>query len=226
PRRRRFPPDGLPKSHSAPRPERAHPTIEEDFMSRRNAFLSGCVLVICCALSMSAQQPTASANRSNVVVPPLVNFSGVLTDLNGKPLTNITGVTFFLYKDEQGGAPLWMETQNVSPDKTGHYSVMLGSTTSAGLPADIFVAGEARWLGIQPQGQAEQTRILLLSVPYALKAGDAQTIGGLPPSAFVLAAPPTLNATNATSSASPSAAAQLPATGTPPVTTAGGTINK
>jgi len=195
-------------------------------MSRRNAFLSGCVLVICCALSMSAQQPTASANRSNVVVPPLVNFSGVLTDLNGKPLTNITGVTFFLYKDEQGGAPLWMETQNVSPDKTGHYSVMLGSTTSAGLPADIFVAGEARWLGIQPQGQAEQTRILLLSVPYALKAGDAQTIGGLPPSAFVLAAPPTLNATNATSSASPSAAAQLPATGTTPVTTAGGTINK
>jgi hypothetical protein len=27
-------------------------------------------------------------------------------------------------------------------------------------------------------------------VPYALKAGDATTIGGLPPSAFVLAAPP------------------------------------
>ena len=31
--------------------------------------------------------------------------------------------------------------------------------------------------------------MLLLSVPYALKAGDAATIGGLPPSAFVLAAP-------------------------------------
>jgi len=40
---------------------------------------------------------------------------------------------------------------------------------------------------VQAQGQAEQPRVLLLSVPYALKAGDAQTIGGLSPSAFVLA---------------------------------------
>ena len=30
--------------------------------------------------------------------------------------------------------------------------------------------------------------MLLLSVPYALKAADAETVGGLPASAFVLAA--------------------------------------
>jgi len=192
-------------------------------MSRRNALFSACVLVFCCVFPMSAQQPESATNRSNVVVPPLVNFSGVLTDVNGKPLTHVTGVTFLLYKDEQGGAPLWTETQNVYPDKTGHYSVMLGSTTSAGLPADIFVAGEARWLGVQEQGQAEQPRILLLSVPYALKAADAQTVGGLPASAFVLAAPPA--ASNA-SAASPSAVAQPLAPGTTPVTTAGGTVNK
>ena len=30
---------------------------------------------------------------------------------------------------------------------------------------------------------------MLFSVPYALKAGDAATVGGLPPSAFVLAEP-------------------------------------
>jgi len=193
-------------------------------MSHRNAFLSACLVVTCCVLSTSGQQPAASASsRSNVVVPPLVNFSGVLTNINGKPLTNITGVTFLLYKEEQGGAPLWLETQNVQPDKNGHYTVMLGSTTSTGLPADIFVAGEARWLGVQPQGLAEQPRILLLSVPYALKAADAQTIGGLPPSAFVLAAPSTASSAGA---ASPSAVAQPLAPGTTPVTTAGGTINK
>ncbi|MGA9898829.1 MAG: tail fiber domain-containing protein, partial [Terriglobales bacterium] len=39
------------------------------------------------------------------------------------------------------------------------------------------------------QGQDEQPRVMLLAVPYALKAGDATTIGGLPPSAFMLAAP-------------------------------------
>jgi hypothetical protein len=43
---------------------------------------------------------------------------------------------------------------------------------------------------VQPQGQAEQARVMLVSVPYALKAVEADTIGGLPPSAFVLAAPP------------------------------------
>jgi hypothetical protein len=80
-----------------------------------------------------------------------------------------------------------METQNVQPDKNGRYSVALGSTTNQGLPTSLFVSGEARWLGVQAQGQAEQPRVLLLSVPYALEAGDAQTVGGLPASSFMLA---------------------------------------
>ena len=97
------------------------------------------------------------------------------------------GVTFALYKDQEGGAALWVETQNVTPDKTGRFSVMLGSTTSQGMPADAFASGEARWLGVQAQGQAEQPRTLLMSVPYALKALDAETIGGKPASSFMLA---------------------------------------
>jgi len=96
-------------------------------------------------------------------------------------------VTFSLYAEQEGGAPLWTETQNVVPDKAGHYSVMLGSTTSQGLPSSVFVSGQARWLGIRPQDQEEQPRTLLLSVPYALKALDAETIGGKPASAFMLA---------------------------------------
>ena len=39
------------------------------------------------------------------------------------------------------------------------------------------------------QGQVEQPRVLLVAVPYALKAADADTIEGKPASAFVLAAP-------------------------------------
>jgi trimeric autotransporter adhesin len=162
------------------------------------------------------------STNTNVVVPPLVNFSGVLTDLNGKPLTGVVGVTFLLYKDSQGGSPLWMETQNVEPDRAGHYTVMLGSTTSTGLPADIFAAGEAHWLGVQVQGQQldEQPRVLLVSAPYALKAGDAQTLGGLPASAFVLAAPAAVGSSatnNTTETVSPLAAEG--------VTTTGGTAN-
>jgi hypothetical protein len=102
-------------------------------------------------------------------------------------MTGTVGVTFSLYKESQGGAALWVETQNVALDKTGHYTALLGSTTSHGLAGDLFVSGEPRWLGVQLQGQAEQPRTVLMSVPYALKAADAETIGGLPPSAFVKA---------------------------------------
>jgi hypothetical protein len=132
-----------------------------------------------------AQQPAAVS--ANTVVPSMVNFSGVLTDANGKAMPGAVGAIFSLYKESQGGSPLWMETQNVQTDKAGHYTVALGSTRSQGLPADTFASGEARWLGVQVQGQAEQPRVLLMSVPYALKALDAETIGGMPASSFMLA---------------------------------------
>ena len=135
------------------------------------------------SFSLFAQQTTAA----NAVVPTLVQFSGVLTGSNGKPLTSITGVTFSLYAEQQGGAPLWLETQNVQPDKNGNYTVQLGSTTSQGLPSSLFVSGQARWLEVQAQGQEPQPRIMLLSVPYALKAGDAQTLNGQTASSFMLA---------------------------------------
>jgi hypothetical protein len=149
------------------------------------------VAALCMFPLTSAGQQSAGAEAASTyiasAVPHLVNYAGVLADIDGKPLNRVTGVTFLLYRDQQSGSPLWMETQNVQPDKSGHYSVMLGSTTSQGLPQDVFAKGEARWLGVQPDGQAEQPRVLLLSVPYALKAADAETVGGLPASAFILA---------------------------------------
>ncbi|MGA9964086.1 MAG: hypothetical protein WBQ10_02690 [Terriglobales bacterium] len=158
--------------------------------------------------------PAALAQQQMNVVPTLVNFGGMLSDANGKPLTGTVGVTFYLYKDEKGGSPLWMETQNLQPDKSGHYTVVLGSTTSQGLPTNLFASGEARWLGVQAQGQAEQPRVLLLSVPYALKAGDAQTVGGLSPSAFVLAAPRDSGSSTTSSSDANSDSPPLGGTGT------------
>jgi hypothetical protein len=145
-------------------------------------------VVMCCLTTGFAQQAsTDTPPAANTGVPGLMNFSSTLRDTKGKPLPGVIGVTFLLYKDQQGGSPLWMETQNVQPDKSGHYSVLLGSTTTAGLPQDVFVSGEARWLGVQVVGQEEQPRVLLAAVPYSLKAADAETIGGLPASAFVLA---------------------------------------
>jgi hypothetical protein len=167
---------------------------------------------------------SSSAQQSATVVPTLVNFSDTLADLNGKPLTTITGVTFLLYKDEQGGAPLWMETQNVTPDKNGHYTAVLGSTTAQGLPTDLFASGEARWLAVQISGEQEQARVLLVAVPYAMKAADAETLGGLPASAFMLAAPSNAAAsTTSNSAATDAASSSAPPPGSSDVTTTGGT---
>ena len=192
----------------------------------RNRFLVLLLTASSAVTLMSAQETTA---RPTPVVPAMVNFPGTLADASGKPMTSVVGVTFLLYREQQGGAPLWIETQNVRPDKAGHYSVMLGSTTNQGLPGDLFVSGEARWLGVQVAGQPEQPRVLLLSVPYALKAADAETLGGLPLSAFVLAAPST-SSTNGqpAPSLSGTAAAVTPAAApaaSSTVTTTGGTVN-
>jgi len=134
---------------------------------------------------LSAQQAAVSPSAA-AVVPRLVNFSGKAID-QGKALSGVTGITFSIYSDESGGSPLWMETQNVQVDSRGNYSAQLGATKSDGLPLELFASGEARWLGVRVNGGEEQARVLLLSVPYALKAADSQTLGGLPASAFMLA---------------------------------------
>jgi trimeric autotransporter adhesin len=180
------------------------------------------LMVLLCGRFSPAQQSVATA--ANAAVPPLIQFSNVATDSGGSSLSGVVSITFSLYAAQQGGEPLWTETQNnIQLDATGHYSVQLGTTRPNGVPATLFITGEARWLGVQIAEQGEQPRVLLLSVPYALKAGDAATIGGLPPSAFVLAgsqngAASTYIAASSTEQSVTSAAAE-------DVTTTGGTAD-
>jgi hypothetical protein len=122
-------------------------------------------------------------------VPRLIKFSGLAQDETKTSLSGVVGITFSLYKDQQGGSPLWVETQNVQVDASGHYTAMLGSASAEGVPLSLFSSGEAHWISTQVSGHAESARVLLLSVPYALKAADAETLGGLPASAFIHANP-------------------------------------
>lgn len=123
-------------------------------------------------------------------VPRLVKFSGVLRDASGHLLEGTQGVNFAVYADSAGGTPLWEETQNVQ-FLQGRYTVFLGEGRSTGIPAEIFSSGQPRWLGVRnlAPGEEEQPRTFLTSVPYALKAVDADTVGGLPASAFLKASP-------------------------------------
>ncbi|HTX75748.1 MAG TPA: hypothetical protein VMD29_06045 [Terracidiphilus sp.] len=53
------------------------------------------------------------------------------------------------------------------------------------MPSSLFAAGQPRWIAVSIERAPESTRVPLLSVPYAMKAADAQTLAGMPAAAFV-----------------------------------------
>jgi hypothetical protein len=89
-------------------------------------------------------------------VPPLIQFSRVVTDEGGSTLNGAVSITFSLFNNQRGGEPLWTEKQNAQLDSTGHYSVQLGITKPSGVPTTLFTSGEARWLAVRIAEQAEQ----------------------------------------------------------------------
>ncbi|MGH9580391.1 MAG: hypothetical protein ACRD2R_05305, partial [Terriglobales bacterium] len=155
-------------------------------------FLVGFALQPSAALAQEAVEAasatiTRPATEREGAIPRLVRFSGVVKLSSeqasaGKPRP--VAVTFALYKEQEGGAPLWEETQTVKVEAEGRYTALLGALKE--LPQDLFTANEARWLGVRAEGSLEQPRVLLVSVPYALKAADAETLGGKPVSSFML----------------------------------------
>src|SRR5580658_7912886 len=137
-----------------------------------------------------------SATASATVVPPIIQFNGVMNapvarnesrDADSKGFVT---ATFSLYELQEGGSPLWSESQKVELDEQGRYMVLLGANSHAGLPIELFTSGRALWLGVHPESSeaAELPRVLLVVVPYALKASDADTLGGRPASAYALTA--------------------------------------
>ncbi len=147
--------------------------------------------VLLCLLSATALHAQPAPSSAVTAVPRLVRVTSTFVPANGRPAAPVEAVTMAIYAEETGGAPLWQETQYVAVDADGRYTVLLGATLTDGLPLDLFGSGDARWLGrrFERPGEGEQARVLLASVPYALKASDADTLGGRPPSAYLLAAP-------------------------------------
>jgi len=172
------------------------------------------LLGLSCTAGAYAQQSQPTAT-----VPKLVRFSGSFHPFNGTPAQPVESVTLSVYSQQTGGNALWQETQNVAVDGEGKYSVLMGATQNDGVPLELFASGEPRWLGAQFNlpGEAEQPRVLMTSVPYALKSVDAETLGGRPASAYLLA--PSTGINNAGSAMGTSgAAATTGATSTTVVT--------
>ena len=96
----------------------------------------------------------------------VLKLGGVLRDHNGKRLTGVMGVLFAVYEQQEGGAPLWQEVQNVQAD-AGRFTALVGSTKSGGILPELFGTGKALWLGWQVMlpDEVEHPRIRLVSTP-------------------------------------------------------------
>jgi hypothetical protein len=153
-------------------------------MRSMNAAVMTGLFVLMSPGALLAQSPQ-SANA--ITVPRLINVTGVFAPADGKRLGREV-VTIAIYADETGGEPLWHETQSIDVDPSGRYMVLLGATQPEGVPPDVFASGEPRWLGVAwaRPGEVDGPRTRFTSVPYALRASDADTLGGRPASAYVL----------------------------------------
>ena len=132
--------------------------------------------------------PLEAQQMLTATVPRLVRLTGTFRPADGRPAAPVETVTLAIYAEENGGSPLWEETQDVPVDSAGQYTVLLGASRPDGLPLSLFVSGDARWVSVRFEGggESDQPRTRLTSVPYALRAVDAETLGGRPASAYAL----------------------------------------
>src|SRR2546427_8926092 len=145
------------------------------------------MLWLTCLIGLHAQQPPPAT--APPTVPRVFWLSGEIRGADGQPATGPIQLQFAIYKEAEGGVPLVTELQTVQLNAQGRYGVLLGSTLPDGLPLDVFSTTDARWIGVQPAGGPERPRMAIISVPYALKAADAETLAGKPASAYLLADP-------------------------------------
>jgi endosialidase-like protein len=129
-----------------------------------------------------------TATDQSAAIPRLITITGVYRPADGTPPAAVETVTLSVYAEQQGGVPLFQETQQVTLDDRGRYSVVLGAAHADGIPPTIFATG-AQWLGtvFERPGEVEGSRVRLTSVPYAMRAAEADTLGGRPASDYQLA---------------------------------------
>gem|GEM_PF-6413442 len=135
-------------------------------MKRKNAVFNAVTAGMFVLLSPAA--PTLAA------VPELINFQGKLTDPGDNAVTSAVSMVFKFYTASAGGAPVWTETQTVTPDKNGIYSVILGEVS----PFNVNFS-TAYWLGVTVGTDSEMLpRYKIVSSAYSLYAATAAWAGG------------------------------------------------
>jgi hypothetical protein len=123
--------------------------------------------------------PALCIASSAGAVPLSVPYQGLLTYENGQPYNGTVDVTAEIFDANTGGSLLWGPAEFTDVDvENGLLSLVL----EGGSP-DLISAIDSNaplWLSFEIGGAPMEPRQQILSVPYAIRAGDAATVGGVP----------------------------------------------
>jgi hypothetical protein len=114
-------------------------------------------------------------------VPGTVPFTGRVSDASG-PIDGSVSLSFSIFDTASGGTSVWSESYPAATASQGLVFIDLGSQTT--LDASVFDSG-TKYLEVTVNGTTLSPRLPIGSVPYAIRAGnadDSATVGGLAPS--------------------------------------------
>jgi len=103
-------------------------------------------------------------------IPKTISYQDFLEN-NGQPVNGTLPMTFRLFTQESGGAPVWTQSFPGITVANGIYTVVLD------VPALTF--DSQYWLETEISGSVGSTRTKLTSVPYSL--GPWTTVDAAPP---------------------------------------------
>ena len=121
------------------------------------------LLVFCASIFLSAQAPA------------IIPYQAVARNASGQPLSNTTiSARFSIHNEAFSGTVVWQEVQSVNTNGLGLFTSQLGSTNS--LESINWEVG-GKFLQVEldlGNGFVEIGTQQMLSVPYALHAGNVQ----------------------------------------------------
>jgi hypothetical protein len=117
-------------------------------------------------------------------IPRMINYQGLVVDKEtGEPLPGEHRLVFRICDSPSGGSILWSEEQSVTADTTGVVSVLVGSDEKIDVSFDTDC-----WLEVEVDGEVLNPRRELVSVPYAFKALNSDSLGGVGAGGYAAAA--------------------------------------
>lgn len=168
---------------------------------KRVVFLGLLVMLLTSRLTTAqTPTPTPAAAPTPSAVPPLINYQGMLTDADGKPLAGTKKLEFNLYDKPIDGTLIWgPQTFDNVYLGNGRFNVILGTTDAAGRAIVKVFDASNRYLGMkvgEPGADLAGVKELvprqqLLSAPYAIQAEYA--LHGVPAGTITAFAGPAAN---------------------------------